>query len=681
MIPARIPDNEIERLQALQELDILSADPVQSLDELTQTASAICEAPVSLVTLIDKDRQFFKSRVNLDVIETPREISFCAHAILGNDLMVVEDATRDERFHDNPLVTGPYQVRFYAGVPLPTKDALNMGTLCVVDMKPRTLTEHQRNSLITLAHQAAAQLELLRYLKRLDQKNRDLRAIMKNISLGIFAITKNGVIHEDHSEYLKKLLNNQQLSGKNVVDAVFRGTTNLNRDQIDQIHNIIMASIGEDEVAYDTNVHTLPQEVQLNTPSGLRLIELGWDKIQGEDKQTDKILVSMKDVTEQRDLARKAADQQDALDMLRELVDLDHSKFVTFYKSATRFIAENLRLLEQNKTLNEDLIKLLFVNMHTIKGDARSLHFSRIVSRAHEIEDRYVKIFRHRMPELFNLQDMKSELKDLQDRLDSYKKVAVEKLGREADRESVVQLDKNELHAHSTRLSQIPLHALPESDRMALTAFLKFLNNSLYHKAETVFGEFQNYLPRLASDLGKPTPQLKLKTNSIAFSDTGAELVRSVFVHILRNSLDHGIETADERVKAGKDPDGRLEISVEQAGPNLVVLFKDDGHGLDLARIREVGMRRGLCKLDVNIESLAQLIFANDFSTANTLTDISGRGMGMSAIRQFVEKEGGKVDLVLYKDQMKDQKLPFSLRITLPRSLAERENTALAKAS
>jgi diguanylate cyclase (GGDEF)-like protein len=140
MPPARKPDNEPQRLQSLHALGILDSEPEERFDRLTRIARRFFEVPIALVSLIDEDRQWFKSNNGLDAKETPREHSFCAHAILDDDpLMVVPDASTDERFRANPLVTGSPEIRFYAGCTVHAPDGSPLGTLCVIDHEPREL--------------------------------------------------------------------------------------------------------------------------------------------------------------------------------------------------------------------------------------------------------------------------------------------------------------------------------------------------------------------------------------------------------------------------------------------------------------------------------------------------------------------------------------------------------------
>jgi signal transduction histidine kinase len=182
------PLDEAERLRILHELDVLDTDPEVDYDDVVSLAAHICGVPMSLVSLVDADRQWFKARIGLDATETSRDVSFCAHAILGKDLMVVPDALADRRFADNPAVRQDPGVRFYAGAPLVTTDGHALGTLCVVDAVPRRLSLGQLQALRALARQVTAQLELRRYGSLLARNLARLHALERHLDdLGALA--------------------------------------------------------------------------------------------------------------------------------------------------------------------------------------------------------------------------------------------------------------------------------------------------------------------------------------------------------------------------------------------------------------------------------------------------------------------------------------------------------------
>ncbi len=158
---AALPPNEEARLLALHRLDVLDTPREQNFDDIAQLAMSICNVPIAVVSLVDRDRQWFKSCLGLDATETSRDVAFCAHAILTpEDLLIVENATLDPRFSDNALVTGEPAIRFYAGAPLVTKNGEALGTLCVIDSRPRQMNDLQKNTLRLLANQVMQLLQL-----------------------------------------------------------------------------------------------------------------------------------------------------------------------------------------------------------------------------------------------------------------------------------------------------------------------------------------------------------------------------------------------------------------------------------------------------------------------------------------------------------------------------------------
>ncbi|NJO75176.1 MAG: GAF domain-containing protein, partial [Leptolyngbyaceae cyanobacterium RM1_406_9] len=166
---APLPENEASRLQALNRCEILDTPPEAAFDDLTRLAAQICQTPVALVSLVDAERQWFKSKVGLDASETPRNIAFCAHALIQpEELLIVPNALTDPRFADNPLVVEAPHIRFYAGAPLVTPDGFVLGSLCVIDFISRDLSLGQRETLRVLARQVVTQLELRHNLKTLE---------------------------------------------------------------------------------------------------------------------------------------------------------------------------------------------------------------------------------------------------------------------------------------------------------------------------------------------------------------------------------------------------------------------------------------------------------------------------------------------------------------------------------
>jgi two-component system, sensor histidine kinase len=228
---APLPVNEATRLEALRAYDVLDTPPEQAFDDLTQLASQICNTPVAMVSLVDGDRQWFKSKVGTDAAETPRDVAFCAHAILETDLFVVPDAEADSRFVDNPLLTSDPHIRFYAGAPLITPDGHAIGTLCAIDRVPRQLSSEQLEALRALARQAMTQFELRRNLKQLQELEKlrdslthmiihDLRTPLTSLLGGLQTMEAMGELNRDQAELLGLSIQGGQLLLRMINDLL-----------------------------------------------------------------------------------------------------------------------------------------------------------------------------------------------------------------------------------------------------------------------------------------------------------------------------------------------------------------------------------------------------------------------------------------------------------------------------
>jgi formate hydrogenlyase transcriptional activator len=225
MIPPK-PANETQRLATLRDYGILDTTPETAFDDLTSLASYICQTPIALISFVDADRQWFKSKVGVSLSETSRDIAFCASAILQSDIFVVPDATKDERFAENPLVVSEPKIRFYAGVPL-IADGQALGSLCVIDREPRKLSPKQLDALRALSRQVQAQLELRRDFKRLGKQAQEglrqseerWRAVFENSAIGVALTDHQGHFLATNPVYQKLLgYSEEELQGLSFLD-------------------------------------------------------------------------------------------------------------------------------------------------------------------------------------------------------------------------------------------------------------------------------------------------------------------------------------------------------------------------------------------------------------------------------------------------------------------------------
>ncbi len=254
MIPPPIPDNEEERLSALYSYNIMDSLPEKDYDNLTKIASEICQTPVALITFMDRERQWFKSKVGVELTENARDYTFCAHGMIDSqEPLIVNNATEDPRFEKNPLVTGPYHVRFYAGVQLVDKDGFPLGSICVLDVVNKEISESQLNTLKILGEQVMRLLELRKNIVALENTQQNLLRINKHLKDYDYIISHD----------LKAPLRNM----KHLAEAI----SEIYGEQIDtkgQKYLQLMNDTAEDAISYVNGILNYSQAThQIENPS------------------------------------------------------------------------------------------------------------------------------------------------------------------------------------------------------------------------------------------------------------------------------------------------------------------------------------------------------------------------------------------------------------------------------
>ncbi|WP_435315566.1 GAF domain-containing sensor histidine kinase [Cellulophaga fucicola] len=316
MIAPKEHINEKERLESLNSFSVLDSLPESDYDDITAIAAEICNMPIAMISLIDKDRQWFKSSIGVDVSETERAVSFCGHAINNQDKpFMVNDTRLDERFYDNPLVTGESNIVFYAGVPFVTEDGFPLGTLCVADQKPNTLTDHQIKSLTALSNQVMNLLNLRKSKKRLkeelakqEDKNldlerfafiaaHDLKSPLNNVSslTSLFLEMYDAKIDEEGKQILKMIVDSSDKL-KGLIEGLLdysRSDTILSKSKVDikvaDVKNTISSMFSFEKNIDFTLKSTLTDLTVNQTALDQILINLVTNAIKYSDKEQIKI--------------------------------------------------------------------------------------------------------------------------------------------------------------------------------------------------------------------------------------------------------------------------------------------------------------------------------------------------------------------------------------------------------
>jgi len=503
-----------------------------------------------------------------------------------------------------------------------------------------------------------------------DRQTRDVKTILRTIHQGILSVRKGLTVGDDYSSYLLDILGKKDIVDQPALELVF-GSTNLDQEKKAMIASVLESSIDEMSLNFEMNAQNLIREFVYTDPSGqAKILLVDWDPVVNEKTDViEKILVTLRDVTELKAMEAKNKQQQRDMELISEIIEVPPDRFEHFLSSGRRFLAENERLLAHNEQPSPEVLKIIFINLHTIKGAARTYRFASMTSIVHDAEHFIASIQKGSVA-----WDHRQAWSDLQKVLfifGEYERINRDKLKR-VENKDVVRLDLETVRENIKALASIgQLDLDPE-----LTPFVDRVRRTFYQlyyqDIATLISEVTRLLPQLARDLHKPEPQVVLKSLPVGLTKEAVEILHDVFIHILRNIMDHGIESQTVRESKGKPAHGRIDFIVTREADGFLRLrIEDDGQGIRLDRIREIALQKGLLVHGQTYSAIeiANFMFLAGFSTAKGLTEVSGRGVGMSAIREYVEQAGGRVDIALNRTEVDQPGVPFSLNIFLPPTL------------
>lgn len=521
------------------------------------------------------------------------------------------------------------------------------------------------NSMVARIEQSAAQLR---------QKNNDIQTMLQNIPQGILTLVEGGWVHHEYSAWLESILETRDIAGRDIMQLLF-AASDLGADTLSQLSAAIASCLGEEAMNFDFNSHLLVGEMALRLPDGrTKALDLNWSPILDEEGRIVRLMLCVRDVTELRALAAEAGEQKRELAMIGEILSVSQEKFHDFIAGTLSLLGESENLIRRHPHGDPEAIAQLFRAMHTIKGNARTYGLAQLTHVVHQAEQSY-ETLRQPKPDLaWDQGGLLAELTEVREQVEHYARINAEHLGRKgpgggADRYLLV--DRDLVRETIRRLETVNTGNLHE-----LIAVRDAVHRVLYlmgtEPVGTLLAGVLESLPSLARELGKPAPEVCIADAGLVLRSQAAGPIKNIFTHLLRNAMDHGLESADERVQAGKPAQGRIRIALARGHDRVEIRLSDDGRGLALARIRERGRASGWIggETALSDQETAQLIFKPGFSTASAVSEISGRGVGMDAVNAFARREGGGIELrFLDADEGADYRR-FETVVFLPAHLA-----------
>lgn len=482
--------------------------------------------------------------------------------------------------------------------------------------------ESQRQQITDLAKTLERQSESLAEL------NRDLGAVFHAIEQGVLTINPDLRIDTQYSKHVEVLFSTNDIAGRIYSDLLFH-RTNLQHNDRSQIETALVCAMKEPSLTFSLNEHLLPREMEHHSESGIKYLALDWKPIVDDHDIVLKILLTIRDTTHYRKLQAEAESKRIELSILEQVLAMGLDKFDDFLQFATRTLQRNKELVLAKQPDEAFLLAELFRNMHTLKGVARQYGLSLIVNHIHEAEHHYDQTRKRDLP--FDRSLLISDLSSIQHKLRDYERFVDEKLKALVNRS-----DSNDR---------------PQSSDL-----------------EAILKDSINSLESLSAELGKIPPNVNIEPSGIRFLHPYTQLLEHVFVHCFRNSLDHGIECPRERKKTGKPERGSIYLSCALESDGTVVIhYRDDGRGLNLAALRAKAEEQCLSAIPPTDDQLAEMIFELGTSTALTLSSVSGRGVGMNAVRESLSQNGASISVLFVEPANSSEFRQFQFEIRLPR--------------
>ncbi|MEI8156662.1 MAG: HAMP domain-containing protein [Burkholderiales bacterium] len=524
------------------------------------------------------------------------------------------------------------------------------------------------NSMIAKIEERSAQLR---------QKTNDIQTMMQNMPQGILTITHGSIIHPEYSAYMETIFETKNIAGRDMMDLVF-SNTDLGADALSQVEAVGGACIGEDLMNFEFNQHLMAGVVEKRMPDGrVKILDLNWSPITDGNDTIVRLMLCVRDVTELRKLAAEAGEQKKELEMIGEILAVQQEKFHEFIISSLKFIDENEMILRENPDFNADAVTQLFRNMHTIKGNARTYGLNHLTNVVHESEQTYEELRKPHPDLAWDEVALLDELASVRTAVERYARINEVNLGRRGpgrrgNTERYLMVDKDQLQESLHRLETVNTANIHElvAARDSVRKALRLIGTEKLN--ETLVGVIDS-MPSLAAELGKAAPNIVVEDNGYVVRNQASGLLKNVFMHLMRNSMDHGLEAPDARAALHKPAAGTIRLRMNAGDGMMQIALSDDGRGLALARILRMAEEKGLLAAGAQVsdEEIAHQIFRAGFSTADKVTEVSGRGVGMDAVLDFVKRENGKIE-IRFTDSAKGADFrQFETIVYLPDSFTE----------
>lgn len=447
---------------------------------------------------------------------------------------------------------------------------------------------------------------------KIESQRRFQRNMLDNLDEGIFCVDHNMEIQSDYSAKLESILNRQNLKGLSIEEAIFRDSkiTNEKKSQI----NSVLLNISSSIINFEANSDFLPMTFERQNQGELQMIRINWAPI-AKDGLLDLVLFTISDITNQFKSEQRLQAQNGRIEVLNSVLEYGIDECASFFEAS-------LVLLEEcNESLLKKDIKGQLIKIHTLKGNARVTQFATISAAAHSLEEYYTGVFKENAS--IDQEIVASFLSDIKEKIFSYQQ-------------------------EINRLVSVP----------------SSLGNTINSDLEHLLAPMMKHLSGLCVSQNIEPVNVHVFSSGEKIDREKGNVIRDIILHLIRNSISHGIEPKLERIRNGKSESGNIFINVtERTDNDFTVVLKDDGRGLNIFAIANKSSKVSLNDED---QKIASEIFDSGFTTKESVDEISGRGVGMDAVKTLLEKMGGSIDIVFTAPRTAEGYRPFAFKLRIP---------------
>jgi two-component sensor histidine kinase len=551
-----------------------------------------------------------------------------------------------------------YNLKSIISAPILLKDQL-VGVVYMDSTLARgVFTEENLEIVTALSNQVGISLETARVTKleleknalkkdlevaaEIWKKNKEIESILSNIQQGVFMVGEDLKILPEYSAHLDRMVGNSnsgQLAGQNLFEVLFKGAE-LSQESVAQASEAVKCVVGFDSLAFDLNSHQLPTELVRNsgTGQGQTFWELEWVPMPNPEEINDRLMVCIRDVTELRKIRSEAEKSQVELQMIGQILKVAPERWKTFVESvhiALNECREMIRLRLNSKSAPESLqviVPDLFLRLHTIKGNARSYGLSYLTEIVHKVEQFYADYRANPSQVPWQYETLLSDLDEVEGAVKGYEAIC-----------------SNQLRGLMSR---------SQTDQTAPK------NSVIFEPFEQMMAPLMESMVQTCREIGKAPVTFTYSGTRVAIHNKAQQNLESILTHIVRNSIDHGFapDSASNEIK--------FHFEVSELGL-WKLCYSDNGRGLNLTRLREKGKAAQNLDDKASEQQVAEVIFQSGLSTAEQVSELSGRGVGMDAVEKMLQSMGGKIYLQLRPDlkSYAEGYRPFEFHITLPKNL------------